>query len=220
MSTLASGGRISTEIVEEEVSRLRNSWAHPEETTDHGMLRRLLGEEQFENLDEFDRAQLVRVIAVCSRSRSLSEAGRTLFNNSRKQKSVANDADRLRKYLSRFGLDFKTVSESQSKLVRRSRATRTTLTLCAPLFLNVVLAPYRGGFCIQYHPRQFCCLSELPFIAADLRVRSPEPARRTRTRGLGATARVLRTAAKIQHPMRTPSLQAIAFCPNREIVVS
>jgi transcriptional regulatory protein RtcR len=114
MSTLASGGRISTDVVDEEISRLQFSWARPEENANHGRTRTLLGEEQYGELDEFDRAQLVRVIDVCARSRSLSDAGRTLFNNSRKQKSVANDADRLRKYLSRFGLDFKTVSESQA----------------------------------------------------------------------------------------------------------
>jgi sigma54-dependent transcription regulator len=46
--------------------------------------RQLLGGEQWDGLDEFDRAQLARVIDVCFRSRSLSEAGRALFNNSRK----------------------------------------------------------------------------------------------------------------------------------------
>jgi transcriptional regulatory protein RtcR len=37
-------------------------------------------------------------------SRSLSEAGRMLFTVSRQAKAKANDADRLRKYLARFGL--------------------------------------------------------------------------------------------------------------------
>jgi transcriptional regulatory protein RtcR len=35
----------------------------------------------------------------------LSEAGRLLFAASRKSKATVNDADRLRKYLARFGLD-------------------------------------------------------------------------------------------------------------------
>jgi transcriptional regulatory protein RtcR len=39
-------------------------------------------------------------------SRSLSEAGRTLFGASRTRKSISNDADRLRKYLGRFDLEF------------------------------------------------------------------------------------------------------------------
>jgi transcriptional regulatory protein RtcR len=49
---------------------------------------------------------LAFVIDVCKRSRSLSEAGRTLFGASRARKSISNDADRLRKYLGRFGLEF------------------------------------------------------------------------------------------------------------------
>ena len=37
---------------------------------------------------------------------TLSAAGRTLFDRSRERKSVANDADRLRKYLGRFDLEW------------------------------------------------------------------------------------------------------------------
>jgi hypothetical protein len=36
----------------------------------------------------------------------MSEAGRTLFAASRASKGSVNDADRLRKYLGRFGLTF------------------------------------------------------------------------------------------------------------------
>jgi transcriptional regulatory protein RtcR len=43
---------------------------------------------------------------VCAGARSLSEAGRELFSESRKKKRSANDTDRLRKYLARFGLQF------------------------------------------------------------------------------------------------------------------
>ena len=58
-----------------------------------------------------DRVQLASVIEVCKRSRSLSEAGRTLFGASRARKSLANDADRLRKYLARFGVEFARIHE-------------------------------------------------------------------------------------------------------------
>jgi len=61
-------------------------------------------------VDPFDRPQLSYVVAVCRRSRSLSAAGRELFAVSREQKSSANDADRLRKYLARFDLDFDRVT--------------------------------------------------------------------------------------------------------------
>ena len=58
------------------------------------------------SLDRFDRAQLLEVYAVCSQSESLSAAGRQLFDVSRQSKQSSNDADRLRKYLARFDLQF------------------------------------------------------------------------------------------------------------------
>ena len=41
---------------------------------------------------------------------SLSEAGRTLFAESRKRRRKLNDADRLRKYLARFDLTWATLT--------------------------------------------------------------------------------------------------------------
>ena len=73
-----------------------------------------LGPLQKEALDLFDRGQLNLVIDVCRRSGSLSEAGRQLFAVSRLQKSQANDADRLRKYLARFGLEWSRVSRGEA----------------------------------------------------------------------------------------------------------
>lgn len=46
------------------------------------------------------------MIDVCRQARSLSDAGRQLFAVSRQEKQNPNDADRLRKYLARFGLDW------------------------------------------------------------------------------------------------------------------
>ena len=60
-------------------------------------------------LDRFDRVQLEEVVRVCARAKSLSDAGRTLFAASRRQRTSTNDADRLRKYLTRFGLDWERV---------------------------------------------------------------------------------------------------------------
>jgi transcriptional regulatory protein RtcR len=54
--------------------------------------------------------QLERVLEVCRESRSLSEAGRKLFDVSRSKKTTSNDADRLRKYLARFNLDWSRIS--------------------------------------------------------------------------------------------------------------
>jgi transcriptional regulatory protein RtcR len=106
MATLAPGGRISTQVVDEEASRLSMAWHKPDIPQHNDELGRFLTTRQLEEIDLFDRAQLAFVIDVCKRSRTLSEAGRTLFGASRARKSLSNDADRLRKYLARFGLEF------------------------------------------------------------------------------------------------------------------
>jgi transcriptional regulatory protein RtcR len=106
--TLAEGGRISTELVEAEKQRLRWLWqglgAAPSEQG--VVLEALLGPERLADIDLFDQLQLEAVIQVCRRSRTLSDAGRTLFNRSRTQRRVTNDADRLRKYLLKFGVSW------------------------------------------------------------------------------------------------------------------
>ncbi|VTR25342.1 Sigma54-dependent transcription regulator containing an AAA-type ATPase domain and a DNA-binding domain [Serratia fonticola] len=58
------------------------------------------------DIDLFEQSQLETVLKVCRSSTSLSEAGRQLFAVSRQQKKQPNDADRLRKYLARFGLNW------------------------------------------------------------------------------------------------------------------
>jgi transcriptional regulatory protein RtcR len=113
MATLAPLGRIDRATVEEEIGRLRQSWGRPE-TPASGVLERHLEPRAIDELDRFDRVQLEDVLAVCERSRSLSEAGRTLFASSRARKSSSNDADRLRKYLARFALDWKRVQAARS----------------------------------------------------------------------------------------------------------
>ncbi|WP_257458240.1 RNA repair transcriptional activator RtcR [Archangium lipolyticum] len=112
MATLAPGGRITREGVDEELDRLRAAWAKsgPKQSSAEDLVVEVLGEERAEALDRFDRAQLAEVLTVCRQARSLSEAGRTLFAQSRAQKKSVNDADRLRKYLTRFGLSWADVS--------------------------------------------------------------------------------------------------------------
>ena len=117
LATLAEGDRISVEQVEAEVSRLQWLWQHSAgaEKTGNGFktqlaLEGLLSDEQLAAIDCFDRLQLQSVLEVCRSSRSLSEAGRTLFDKSRAQRAVVNDADRLRKYLQKFGLSWDAVA--------------------------------------------------------------------------------------------------------------
>lgn len=101
MATLAPGGRITTEVVDEEILRLKALWGVKEP---HGIIEEILGEEKASTLDRFEKSQLADVLTVCRRSRSLSEAGRVLFAHSRKEKKQPNDADRLSKYLAKFGI--------------------------------------------------------------------------------------------------------------------
>lgn len=109
MATLAHGGRISLPLVHEEIDRLMLAWRGPIADDD---LTSVLSPHQLEALDPFDRVQLQHVLTVCRRSRSLSEAGRALFQASRAKKTSSNDADRLRKYLARFDLDWSTITSS------------------------------------------------------------------------------------------------------------
>jgi transcriptional regulatory protein RtcR len=112
MATLAPGGRITREGVDEELERLRAAWARsgPSREAAVDLVVEVLGEERAAELDRFDRAQLAEVLTVCRQARSLSEAGRALFAQSRTQKKSTNDADRLRKYLARFGLSWSEVA--------------------------------------------------------------------------------------------------------------
>lgn len=113
MATLATGGRITTEGVEEEIERLRALWRRSDAAGERGAedpVTEVLGEAGAAGVDPFDRAQLAEVLRVCREARSLSDAGRALFAVSRTKKSSVNDADRLRKYLARFGLDWKALA--------------------------------------------------------------------------------------------------------------
>ena len=69
----------------------------------------LLPADAIDRLDLFDRMQLEAVIRICRESSTLSDAGRRLFDRSRTQRSVVNDADRLRKYLLKFALTWDAV---------------------------------------------------------------------------------------------------------------
>lgn len=135
MTTLAPGGRISEELAQEEIERLRQAWsagtgagagAGTEATNqsapvtnaaaaveppsrDTELLARFLSPAQIQSLDRFDRVQLIDVLSVCACAASLSEAGRVLFAASRAAKQSHNDADRLRKYLARFGISWQAV---------------------------------------------------------------------------------------------------------------
>ncbi|PIT17366.1 transcriptional regulator [Snodgrassella alvi] len=102
MATLATQGNITLAQVEDEIQRLQQHW---QQTTPADALIPA-------EIDEFDRYQLEKVIEVCRKSRTLSEAGRYLFAVSRAQKQRTNDADRLKKYLAKFDLSWEQIKDS------------------------------------------------------------------------------------------------------------
>lgn len=111
MATLAANGRITRSEVIEEINNLNHRWAKPHLATGNEvLLPKLLTSVQLEKMDLFDRMTLEKVVTVCRNSKTLADAGRTLFNVSRNKKSTSNDSDRLRKYLNRFGLSWEAVT--------------------------------------------------------------------------------------------------------------
>ena len=110
MATLSLGGRITEPVLREEMGRLKAGWSTPPDNGDfETVLAGVLNEAAREKLDLFDQAQLAFVIGVCREAATLSEAGRKLFAATRQHRKTANDADRLRKYLGRFDLDWGSV---------------------------------------------------------------------------------------------------------------
>lgn len=136
MATMAQGARIATAEVEQEIQRLKKLWqiespkpdslqinAQPPnalqshiqhsniqqtktDQTQSVVLSDYSSNKQLDQLDEFDRIQLVGVIEICLNSKSMAEAGRKLFAHSRSQRQSSNDSDRVKKYLSKFGLNW------------------------------------------------------------------------------------------------------------------
>ena len=114
MATLATGGRITETILDEEIGRLKYDWSGhqgngPESDLD-GALREVLTEAEIAEIDVFDQAQLAKVIQVCQSSKTMAEAGRKLFNVSRTKRASNNDSHRLRIYLQKYGLEFKALN--------------------------------------------------------------------------------------------------------------
>jgi transcriptional regulatory protein RtcR len=108
MATLSGAGRITPALVDEEIMRLRESWQQTGRPV-QDLVVDTVGAERAASIDRFDRVQLADALEVLQRSHSLSDAGRTLFAASRAVRAQTNDADRLRKYLARFDIDWRSV---------------------------------------------------------------------------------------------------------------
>lgn len=110
LCTLAERGRVTLAMVEDEILTLTRQWQSADHDSDRALLAEILAQPAAP--DEFDRAQLAAVIRACRADPSLSAAGRRLFAASRAEKTSQNDADRLRKYLARFDLDWAAVQQA------------------------------------------------------------------------------------------------------------
>ena len=110
MATLADAGRISQDLVEEEIERLNQDWSPQQSSPQNDILREFFNDEALAQIDPFDQPQLAAVIKTCRESKNLAEAGRKLFCASRKNKKVSNDSDRLRKYLAKFELSWQMIN--------------------------------------------------------------------------------------------------------------
>ena len=109
MATLADGGRISKDVVDQEIELLKARWRGGGANVADVLLEEVLDRDVLREIDPFDRVQLAYVIGVCRKSRSMAEAGRELFAVSRGKKASSNDSHRLKRYLDRFGVGFEGV---------------------------------------------------------------------------------------------------------------
>ena len=116
MATLSDGGRITEDLVKDEITRSRDAYSARSSSdtaalpsADDELLTRVLGSGYTDRFDSVDIAQLAHTIAVCRTSDTAADAAKKLFAVSRKAKTSSNDSDRLTKFLARFGLKFKEI---------------------------------------------------------------------------------------------------------------
>ena len=111
MATLAYGGRITLEVVEKEIKRLRDRWGQGNDQ-DIPSIGALLDKPT--DFDLFDQLQLAGVADICRKSKNAAAAGRKLFNVSRLNKTSQkiNDTKRLSDFLKGFDLHFDDLKDS------------------------------------------------------------------------------------------------------------
>lgn len=112
MGTLADGGRITTNVVDDEINRLKQKWQTTPQTqwTPTEVIDRVLGEGKSQFMDYYEQLKLANLIQVCQHSKSMAEAGRKLFNVSRQHKKSNNDSHRIKQLLAKYGINFDDIS--------------------------------------------------------------------------------------------------------------
>lgn len=112
MSTLCEGGRITTEVVRNEIQTLQYRWGvELDDDAPLSLLASFLDPAQLQELDYIEKVQLDAVLRVCRQCQTAAEAGRRLYDVSRLQKSSSNDSHRLGVLLKKYGLSFETIKQ-------------------------------------------------------------------------------------------------------------
>lgn len=113
MATLADGGRITAEVVAEEIQRLLRKWHKTEagQSSPKAVIEGVLGEGACRSLDYYDQIKLAGLIGVCADSKSMADAGRKLFQVSREAKKSVNDSHRIKQLLDVYGLRFEDIRD-------------------------------------------------------------------------------------------------------------
>nr|WP_319393950.1 hypothetical protein [uncultured Desulfobacter sp.] len=86
---VAPGGRITDQVVKDEIHRLSVRWGGAaQKQIDGGILMDLTGEERTAALDRFEKVQLADVIRNCRTSKNIAQEGRALFAAPRKKRRI------------------------------------------------------------------------------------------------------------------------------------
>jgi len=112
MATLCDGGRITSDVVKNEICTLQYHWGDALDQCAGGLLDRLLPAHRLRELDYIEKVQLEGVVQVCRQCPTAAEAGRRLYDVSRLQKASSNDSHRLAVYLRKYGLSFAEIAEA------------------------------------------------------------------------------------------------------------
>lgn len=108
MGTLADGGRITVDVVQEELERLKLKWTPKLNTisTPTEIIDQNLGKNRSASMDYYEQVKLACLIEACQQSNSMADAGRKLFNVSRATKKSSNDSHRVKQLLAKYNLSF------------------------------------------------------------------------------------------------------------------
>lgn len=116
MITLSEDGFITSEIVNDEISRLKRSWAiesdnsisklEDEDRYSDYISEAYIGKE-IDNISLIDLMVLEKTISVCISSKNASEAAKKLYGNKEGISLSQNPSGRLNKFLSKYGLSYK-----------------------------------------------------------------------------------------------------------------